>query len=160
MRWHCSTVVKQNIFFFYFRGFNIHATFSLFIFSVSHLYLSPQRSSLSLITSVSLTMAYTNRCLSCFSSTKYQFLAWVWRCGPGGVVLWWRSTSPLVTAACLFGFSLCDFIWCFFFFFAWFSALNCDWLDQMQGRCWFCIGFFCGFMVVVEVGLPSWWWGW
>ena len=47
---------------------------------------------------------------------------------------------------------LCDFIWCFFFF-AWFSALNSDWLDQMQGRCWFCIGFFCGFMVVVEVGV-------
>ena len=158
MRWHCSTVVKQNIFFFYFRGFNIHATFSLFIFSVSDLSLSPQRSSLSLITSLSLTVAYTNRCLSCFSSTKYQFLAWVWRCGPGGMVLWWRLTSPLLPLHVFL-----DFLFVIssgVLFFAWFSALNSDWLDQMQGRCWFCIGFFCGFMVVLEVGLPSWWWGW
>ena len=81
-------------------------------------------------------------------------------------------------------FSLYDFIWvffllvfghvictcwlCFFFFFAWFSILNFDWLDQMQGRCWFWIGFFCGFMMV-EVGVgfcygsfvgSRWWWWW
>ena len=112
----------------------------------------------SLITSLSLTVAYTNRCLSCFSSTKFQCLAWVWRCGPGGLVLWWRLTSPLLPLHVFL-----DFLFVIssgVFFFAWFSALNSDWLDQMQGRCWFCIGFFCGFMVVLEVGLPSWWWGW
>ena len=61
-----------------------------------------------------------------------------------------------------------------FFFFTWFSTMNSNWLDQMQGRRWFWIGFFCGFMVV-EVGVAvvvvgmgfcygssmgSWWWWW
>ena len=59
-----------------------------------------------------------------------------------------------------------------FFFFTWFSTMNSNWLDQMQGRRWFWIGVFCGFMVV-EVGVAvvvvgmgfcygssmgSWWW--
>ena len=91
---------------------------------------------LSLITSLSLTVAYTNRCLSCFSSTGYHCLAWVWQRGPL-MVLW----------LILLGVD------CVCFFFAWFLALNSDWLDQMQGA------EFGGFAWWVRwISVCCWWW--
>ena len=69
---------------------------------------------LSLITSLSLTVAYTNRCLSCFSSTGYHCLAWVWQHGP-----------LAYTARCW----LCLFFFCLIFGFEF-------WLARSNARCW------------------------
>ena len=133
VRWHYSTILKQNNIFL-FRVFNVSATFSPFILSVSHLFLHNVLASL--ITSLSLTVAYTNRCLSCFSSTGYHCLAWVWQRGPL-MVLW----------LILLG------VECVCFFFAWFLALNSDWLDQMQGA------EFGGFAWWVRwISVCCWWW--